>query len=181
MIPPYYRPKHRPNLTLDDHTLASSTVSQLRYVQVSVLQTAAGLNGWQVIKEEKAPGSSFVEVILFPVVFIHIGPNWTLEPLGEQDHPVFVSLNKLDHFLGVNHATGCQSKRLRNSNSHFSPFQAGVLADPKLGLKDDGLGPSSAIEIGTKLVSRELAFKAGAESLRWRFGAKKRILYGYKK
>lgn len=95
LIPPYYRPKHRPNLTRDEGTLRSLTVAQLRYVELSVLQVAAGLNGWQVIKEEKA----------------------------------------------------------------------GVLADRKLAIKDDGANPTSAIEIGTKLVSREAAFKAcGAET-----------------
>eukprot|EP00435_Cladocopium_sp_Y103_P065572 s569_g27.t1 len=55
LIPPYYRPKHRPNLTRDSGVLQSLTVAQLRYVELSVLQVAAGLNGWAVIKEEKAP------------------------------------------------------------------------------------------------------------------------------
>jgi hypothetical protein len=56
LIPPYYRPKHRPNLTKDDGGfLRSLTVAQLRYVELSVLQVAAGLNGWAVIKEEKVP------------------------------------------------------------------------------------------------------------------------------
>lgn len=96
LIPPYYRPKHRPNLTKDDGGfLRSLTVAQLRYVELSVLQVAAGLNGWAVIKEEKA----------------------------------------------------------------------GVLADRKMAIKDDGGNPTSAIEIGTKLVSREAAFKAcGAQT-----------------
>ena len=53
LIPPYYRPKHRPNLTKDEGGLESVTVAQLRYVELSVLQVAAGLNGWAVIKEEK--------------------------------------------------------------------------------------------------------------------------------
>lgn len=55
LIPPYYRPKHRPNLTKDGGVLRSLTVAQLRYVELSVLQVAAGLNGWAVIKEEKVP------------------------------------------------------------------------------------------------------------------------------
>ena len=46
--------RHRPNLTLSEQRLNSRTVTQLRYVHVSVLQAAAGLNGWAVIKEEKA-------------------------------------------------------------------------------------------------------------------------------
>eukprot|EP00435_Cladocopium_sp_Y103_P065858 s569_g27.t2 len=97
LIPPYYRPKHRPNLTRDSGVLQSLTVAQLRYVELSVLQVAAGLNGWAVIKEEKA----------------------------------------------------------------------GVLADRKMAIKDrdDGANPTSAIEIGTKMVSVEAAFKAcGAET-----------------
>ena len=57
LIPPYYRAKHRPNLTKDESGgfLRSLTVAQLRYVELSVLQVAAGLNGWAVIKEEKVP------------------------------------------------------------------------------------------------------------------------------
>ncbi|CAJ1354143.1 unnamed protein product [Effrenium voratum] len=89
LIPPYYRQKHRPQLNFSQaaKSLSSSTVAQLRYVELSVLQTKAGLDGWQIIKEEKA----------------------------------------------------------------------GVLADKKLAIKDDG-GYVSAMEIGTKLSSRELAF-----------------------
>ena len=89
LIPPYYRKKHRPNITLSGGRLVGLTVTQLRYVEVSVLQTAAGLNGWEIIKEEKA----------------------------------------------------------------------GILADRKLAIPDDGFAPTSAIEIATKLASRELAFK----------------------
>eukprot|EP00913_Durusdinium_trenchii_P007413 g6970.t1 len=66
-----------------------SGMTQLRYVEISVLQAAAGLNGWAVIKEEKA----------------------------------------------------------------------GVLADHKQHLVDDGLGFVSAREIATKLASREMAWK----------------------
>eukprot|EP00438_Fugacium_kawagutii_P033762 Skav215078 [mRNA] locus=scaffold2575:180785:193883:+ [translate_table: standard] len=55
LIPPYYRTKHRPNITGSNTSgLDSITVAQLRYVELSVLQVAAGLNGWAVIKEEKA-------------------------------------------------------------------------------------------------------------------------------
>lgn len=91
LIPPYYRTRHRPNLTVTSGGmhLSSSTVTQLRYVEISVLQAAAGLNGWAVIKEEKA----------------------------------------------------------------------GVLADHKQHLVDDGLGFVSAREIATKLASREMAWK----------------------
>ena len=87
LIPPYYRTKHRPNISFQQGVV-SSTVTQLRYVQVSVLQTFAGLNGWEIIREEKA----------------------------------------------------------------------GVLADSKNSYQDDGASPTSAIEIATKLASRELVF-----------------------
>ena len=42
---------------------------------------------------------------------------------------------------------------------HLAPSQAGILADRKLAIPDDGFAPTSAIEIATKLASRELAFK----------------------
>jgi len=53
-IPPYYRTKHRPNITLNNGVLESSTITQLRYVEVSVTDTAVGENGYAIIKEEKA-------------------------------------------------------------------------------------------------------------------------------
>ena len=93
LIPPYYRSKHRPTVELKQG-LASSTVTQLRYIKVSVLQTLAGLNGWEIIKEEKA----------------------------------------------------------------------GVLADKKTALPDDGSVPTSAIEIATKLASRELVFNVSGRA-----------------
>lgn len=94
LIPPYYRQKHRPNVTLatDGRTLLGSTIAQLRYIQVSVAATAAGLNGWAIIREEKA----------------------------------------------------------------------GVLSQP--GFVDDGVAPVSAIEIGTKLASRQLAYQTTGAS-----------------
>ena len=55
-IPPYYRHKHRANVTIASSsakTLASSTVAQLRYVKVSVTQAGIGLDGYSIIKEEK--------------------------------------------------------------------------------------------------------------------------------
>ena len=93
LIPPYYRSKHRPSVALGQG-LVSSTVTQLRYVEISVLKTLAGLNGWEIIKEEKA----------------------------------------------------------------------GLLADNKVALQDDGAAPTSAIEIATKLASRELVFNVSAHS-----------------
>ena len=93
LIPPYYRSKHRPTISFHQG-IASSSITQLRYVQVSVVQTLAGLNGWEIIKEEKA----------------------------------------------------------------------GVLADNRLALQDDGAAPTSAIEIATKLASRELVFNTTGHS-----------------
>ena len=58
LIPPYYRLRHRPKLFVENSTVSSRTVTQLRYVELSVLQVAAGLNGWAVIKEEKAAQSA---------------------------------------------------------------------------------------------------------------------------
>ena len=55
-IPPYYRHKHRANVTitsLPGKTLASSTVAQLRYVKVTVTQAGIGLDGYAIIEEEK--------------------------------------------------------------------------------------------------------------------------------
>mmetsp|Transcript_1152 Transcript_1152/g.1932 ORF Transcript_1152/g.1932 Transcript_1152/m.1932 type:complete len:207 (-) Transcript_1152:541-1161(-) len=56
MIPPYYRNRHRPNITVHkaNTKLESTTVAQLRFLKLSVQQTKAGLNGWETIKEEKA-------------------------------------------------------------------------------------------------------------------------------
>lgn len=55
-IPPYYRERHRPHVTLsDDRTIVMSrTVAQLRYIKLTVTETAMGLNGYAIIKEEKA-------------------------------------------------------------------------------------------------------------------------------
>eukprot|EP00300_Choanocystis_sp_HF-7_P020183 c20527_g6_i1.p1 GENE.c20527_g6_i1~~c20527_g6_i1.p1 ORF type:complete len:234 (+),score=63.97 c20527_g6_i1:45-704(+) len=57
-IPPYYREHHRPqiNVTTDasgNSFVTSSTVSQLRFIQLSTVQTMGGLNGYEIIKEEK--------------------------------------------------------------------------------------------------------------------------------
>mmetsp|Transcript_40330 Transcript_40330/g.90609 ORF Transcript_40330/g.90609 Transcript_40330/m.90609 type:complete len:551 (-) Transcript_40330:244-1896(-) len=53
-IPPYYRAKHRPNVTMQGGKVAGSTVAQLRYTTLTVTQVAAGENGYELIKEEKA-------------------------------------------------------------------------------------------------------------------------------
>ena len=52
-IPPYYREKHRASIEIIlDGELSTSTISQLRYIKVSVTEAAAGLNGYAIIKEE---------------------------------------------------------------------------------------------------------------------------------
>jgi hypothetical protein len=52
-IPPYYREKHRAAIqVVDSNQLSTSTITQLRYVEVSVTEAAAGLNGYAIIKEE---------------------------------------------------------------------------------------------------------------------------------
>jgi hypothetical protein len=66
-IPPYYRHKHRADVeivSVAEKTLRSSTVAQLRYVQVSVKESGIGLNGFAIIKEEKAH-------VLFEGGFLH--------------------------------------------------------------------------------------------------------------
>lgn len=53
-IPPYYRDKHRPNVTLDSNgVLHGTTVAQLRYTELTPGQTGFGTNGWEIVKEEK--------------------------------------------------------------------------------------------------------------------------------
>lgn len=54
-LPPYYRAKHRPHLVVDAaaHTISSTTVAQLRYTRLTIVQTGGGLNGGAVIEEEK--------------------------------------------------------------------------------------------------------------------------------
>ena len=54
-LPPYYRAKHRPHLVVDAaaRTIASTTIAQLRYTRLTVVQTGGGLNGGAVIEEEK--------------------------------------------------------------------------------------------------------------------------------
>lgn len=57
LIPPYFRGKHRANITVHKEgalTIESRSVTQLRYVKVSVKDTAVGTNGFAIIKEEKA-------------------------------------------------------------------------------------------------------------------------------
>jgi hypothetical protein len=51
-IPPYYRAKHRPEISVDGGKIQSSSVTQLRYTTLSVTETAAGENGYAIIKEE---------------------------------------------------------------------------------------------------------------------------------
>jgi hypothetical protein len=51
-IPPYYREKHRPEISVDGFKIRSSSVTQLRYTKLSVTETQAGLNGYAIIKEE---------------------------------------------------------------------------------------------------------------------------------
>jgi hypothetical protein len=54
-IPPYYRNKHRPHVSVGaDNEMISGTVSQLRYVELTVTGTDVGENGYEIIKEEKA-------------------------------------------------------------------------------------------------------------------------------
>merc|ERR1712136_71404 len=54
-IPPYYRNKHRPHVSVaSNNEMISTTVSQLRYVELTVTGTAVGENGYEIIKEEKA-------------------------------------------------------------------------------------------------------------------------------
>lgn len=52
-IPPYYRNKHRPVINVTGSTISTSTVCQPRYIEVSVGDTQAGTNAWEIIKEEK--------------------------------------------------------------------------------------------------------------------------------
>jgi len=58
IIPPYFRPQHRADATVtqtgtSNRTIVSSTIAQLRYLEESVTDTAVGLNGYAIIKEEK--------------------------------------------------------------------------------------------------------------------------------
>eukprot|EP00756_Hemistasia_phaeocysticola_P038525 Hpha_TRINITY_DN16764_c2_g2::TRINITY_DN16764_c2_g2_i1::g.78088::m.78088 len=60
-IPPYYRLKHRANTTVSptvqstgNKILQSVTIAQLRYVKLTVTETAVGENGYAIIKEEKS-------------------------------------------------------------------------------------------------------------------------------
>jgi len=72
-IPPYYRTKHRPTVEFTKGVFESTTITQLRYIEESVLQTKAGLDGYAIIKEEKLAilgnglkgddGSDFVSAI----------------------------------------------------------------------------------------------------------------------
>eukprot|EP01062_Namystynia_karyoxenos_P080552 TRINITY_DN8692_c0_g8_i1.p1 TRINITY_DN8692_c0_g8~~TRINITY_DN8692_c0_g8_i1.p1 ORF type:complete len:570 (+),score=159.60 TRINITY_DN8692_c0_g8_i1:75-1712(+) len=53
-IPPYYREKHRPNVTVQGKQPEGHTVSQLRYIELTVLKVGMGENGYELIKEEKS-------------------------------------------------------------------------------------------------------------------------------
>jgi len=53
-IPPYHRGKHRASIALENGVLESNTIAQLRYVELSVTDVAVGLNGYAIIREEKA-------------------------------------------------------------------------------------------------------------------------------
>ena len=61
LIPPYYRPRHRPKVTISGSAVASFTVSQLRYIQLSLTEVGFGLNGFAIIKEEKSRVLDVVE------------------------------------------------------------------------------------------------------------------------
>ncbi len=68
-IPPYFRPMHR--ASIDANTIDSTTIAQLRFVEVSLADVGIGLNGFGIIKEEKTAilgqlsdnGESFVSAI----------------------------------------------------------------------------------------------------------------------
>lgn len=61
-IPPYYRAKHRANVNVvAGGGLNSSTVSQLRFLEISVTQAGIGLNGDAIITEEKLNVLSLVD------------------------------------------------------------------------------------------------------------------------
>jgi len=58
MIPPYFRPIHRAEV--DPKYLNSTTISQLRFLKISMFDVKLGFNGFELIKEEKAGILSFL-------------------------------------------------------------------------------------------------------------------------
>lgn len=54
-IPPYYRHKHRPSIQFDSYSgsITSTTVAQLRFIEIKPAEAAFGFNGYEIIKEEK--------------------------------------------------------------------------------------------------------------------------------
>eukprot|EP00994_Dinema_validum_P004909 NODE_298_length_1944_cov_81.060158_g209_i0.p1 GENE.NODE_298_length_1944_cov_81.060158_g209_i0~~NODE_298_length_1944_cov_81.060158_g209_i0.p1 ORF type:complete len:544 (-),score=152.94 NODE_298_length_1944_cov_81.060158_g209_i0:313-1875(-) len=52
-IPPYYRHKHRTTVNQTAGGLTGDTITQLRYIRLTVEQVDVGLNGNQIIREEK--------------------------------------------------------------------------------------------------------------------------------
>jgi hypothetical protein len=73
-IPPYFRQKHRPAIDLNNKVIETTSISQLRFIKLSTLDTAAGLNGNAIIKEEKsALLSSLPDDGSTPVSAIEIG------------------------------------------------------------------------------------------------------------
>lgn len=52
-IPPYFRQKLRPVVTVNGNTIQTSTVAQLRFTKFTTEQTGLGLNGDTIIKEKK--------------------------------------------------------------------------------------------------------------------------------
>ena len=115
-IPPYYRGKHRADVEIVsavNKTLRSSTVAQLRYVEVSVTQAGVGLNGNAIIREEKC------------------------------------------HVLA-------DSQKKTKSTAATAAAAGGFLGG--VGGGDVGKAYVSAIEIGTKMASRQLVFNKTSEA-----------------
>lgn len=52
-IPPYFRPQHRPLVNVSGTHITTKSVCQPRYIEISVMKTAVGLNGVAIIQEEK--------------------------------------------------------------------------------------------------------------------------------
>eukprot|EP00128_Syssomonas_multiformis_P012060 Colp12_sorted_trinity150504_noHs@387 len=92
-IPPYYRGKHRPDIKVEGNSVHSTTITQLRFIQVSVTEAGAGLNGNAIIKEEKLgvlqntadTGANFVSAI---EIATKLSSRQLLYNLTNQDAPV---------------------------------------------------------------------------------------------
>eukprot|EP00301_Raphidiophrys_heterophryoidea_P002545 c11188_g1_i1.p1 GENE.c11188_g1_i1~~c11188_g1_i1.p1 ORF type:complete len:368 (+),score=97.33 c11188_g1_i1:774-1877(+) len=130
-IPPYYRSRHRADVNVStDGVLDTSSVTQLRFIELTPAQTKFGLDGWEIIKEEKLNilslpdvGDSFVSAIEIATKLVsrQLVYNVTGEPSPESldDGDRCASINSLALEWALNRSLPATRDRYNTLGSHL--------------------------------------------------------------